>query len=426
MSDRIWQFVYTLFVVYPLYPLVYIASVFSSKLRRGIRGRKVLFEKLKENLSKVDPSLPIVWFHASSQGEFEQAKPIIEKLKSEKKVTILATFFSPSGYENSLKYKPADIVSYLPFDFTSQVKKFVEIVKPSVIIVMRYDIWPNHIWYIAKQDIPMYLVDATMKRNSARKNSISKHFHTLVYKKFKKILTVSPADAKGFRDFDYPESLIQVAGDTRYDRVYERSITARERQLLRNEVTGGKKVFIAGSSWHEDEEVIIPAIKKLIKSHPEFLVVIVPHEPTIQHLENLEREFQPEIPTKRFSYLNNYKNEQVILVDSIGILLSLYTYADFAFVGGSFKSNVHNVLEAAVYGIPVAYGPKIQGSQEAPALIEAGGGFLIQNKKQALRLFKTFLEDDSFRKEKGELAKTFVHSRTGATRRILDEIIKEI
>lgn len=428
MIDKIWLLMYNLFVVPILYSSFRLFGIFNSKVKQGVNGRKRLLEDLILNATKLDKTKKLIWFHSSSLGEFEQAKPIIERLKKESDVNILITFFSPSGYLNSKNYPYADLISYIPFDTKGNVKRFITIVNPSVAVFMRYDLWPNIINEIYKNKIPILLVDATMRKNSPRKFFLGKSFHKSLFKMITKILTVTDDDAKNFKSFDCEEGKLLVVGDTRFDRVYQKSTIAKERKLINDEILKNKKVIVAGSTWSEDEEVIIPIFQKLAKyestesTENKLLFIIAPHEPTIHHLEKLENDFNKNLRTIRFSYLNNYSNENVIIIDSIGILSTLYYYANIAFVGGSFKSNVHNVLEAAVYGIPVLYGPKIFNSQEAKRLNEIGGGIIIHNQKEGYRMFKTLLLNDELREKLSKVSKKFVEDNLGATDKILKVI----
>jgi 3-deoxy-D-manno-octulosonic-acid transferase len=426
MIQNIWLHLYNIFVIPLLYFVLNVGKFFNKKINTGIQGRKRLFEELIINISGLDKAKKLVWFHSSSLGEFEQAKPIIEKLKESRNVNILVTFFSPSGFENSKKYPYADIVSYIPLDTPKNAQLFVQIAKPDLAVIMRYDIWPNHMYQLFKMEIPVMLVDATMRNDSPRKNFIARSFHTSLYSKMTKILTVSENDAKNFKVFGITPFQIDAVGDTRFDRVYQRSLIAKEKNLIRPEILKDKKILVAGSTWFEDEEVLIPAIISALKYHPELFVIIAPHEPTIHHLEKLENDFNGKEKTIRFSYLNNYNNERVVLVDSIGILLTLYCYADITFVGGSFKSNIHNSLEAAVYGVPVMFGPKIQNSQEAFQLAKTGGGIIIKNKKETYRTIKLLLSNESLRKEKGNSAGKYVINNIGATDKILEEVFKYV
>ena len=406
-----------------MYFVFHVGKFFNSKMRRGVAGRKKLFEELILKSSKLDKSKPLLWFHSSSLGEFEQAKPIIESFKELRTFNILVTFFSPSGYENAKKYPFADVISYIPFDFYYDARKFVEICNPTAAIVMRYDLWPNHIHFLHEKHIPVFLVDATLRENSSRNKIFIKSFHRQLFSQLSGILTVSDSDLRNFSRFFQDESKLRVVGDTRFDRVEQKSNAAKERNLIRQNLFNGKQVIVAGSTWEEDENVLIPVIKKLHKYHPSSLFIIVPHEPAEQHIDNIEQEFGPEIPTIRFSFLNDYKDQPVIIVDSIGILLTLYYYASIAFIGGSFKSSIHNVLEAAVYGIPVVYGPKIQTSQEAQELVKIGGGLLVKNKNELYRTFRSLLQNDKDRLRRGEIAKQYIRKNLGATRKILDYIM---
>ncbi|PIP76761.1 MAG: 3-deoxy-D-manno-octulosonic acid transferase [Ignavibacteria bacterium CG22_combo_CG10-13_8_21_14_all_37_15] len=424
--DLFWKFAYNILIVPLLLFAMKIAPWFNQKVKIGVAGRKRLFEELIVNMSSLNKKKKLIWFHSSSLGEFEQAKPIIEKLKQAADVNILVTFFSPSGLENSKKYPFADLVSYLPLDTTQNAARFISLVNPSLLVLMRYDLWPNHIYELAKRNIPIFLVDATMRSDSARKNFFAKKFHKHLYGKLSKILTVSETDALNFGVFEFHEHEINPVGDTRFDRVYQRSLVAKERNLIRSEILKDKKVIVAGSTWYEDEETLLPAFMKLTEYDENVLMIIAPHEPTVVHLEKLENDFTGKIKTIRFSSLNNYKDEKIILVDSIGILLTLYYYANIAFVGGSFKSNIHNVLEAAVYGVPVIFGPKITNSQEAIKLAELGGGIIIKNKKEAYRSLRLLTKDESVRQAKGRISKEYVQSNLGATDKILKEMYKVI
>jgi len=422
MMKKIWQIFYNIFFIPVLYVILNFISLFNKKVRTGISGRKRIFEELILSRLTVDLSKKIIWFHSSSLGEFEQAKPIIEKLKKETNVKIIISFFSPSGYENSKKYPYADIITYLPFDSKWRAKRFIEIISPSMAVFMRYDIWPNHIWSLKEKKIPCLLVDATMKKNSLRKLPLIKSFHKYLFEDFAKILTVSNEDANGFNSFKCKQVQIKVVGDTRFDRVYSRSIASKESKIIIKEILKDSKILVAGSTWPQDEDVIIPSFLKLLKFDKNAVMIIAPHEPTLLHLENLEHEFSGQASFIRLSNINNYTDQKIIIVDSIGVLSILYKYADVAFIGGSFKINVHNVLEAAVYGVPVLFGPRIDNSQEAKNLLQAGGGIMIKDKNSFYRSLRKLFSDDKLMKECGRKSFEFVHNNVGATDRIIEEI----
>jgi len=422
MLKKIWQIIYNVFFIPVLYLILIFISLFNKKIRSGISGRKRIFEELILSRLTLDLSKKTIWFHSSSLGEFEQAKPIIEKLKKETDVKIIVSFFSPSGYENSKKYPYADIITYLPFDSKWRAKRFIELIAPNMAVFMRYDIWPNHIWTLKKKKIPCLLVDATMKKNSPRKFPLLRSFHKYLFEDFTKILTVSEEDADGFKSFNCKKVKVKVVGDTRFDRVYSRSLASKESKILNKDVLKGSKVLVAGSTWPQDEDVIIPSFLKLLKYDKNAVMIIAPHEPTLLHLEKLEHEFAGQASFIRLSNINNYTDQRIIIVDSIGVLSILYNYADVAFIGGSFKINVHNVLEAAVYGVPVLFGPKIENSQEAKKLVEAGGGIMIKDKNSFYRSLRKLFSDDELMKECGRKSYEFVHNNVGTTDRIIKEI----
>lgn len=421
---KFWQIIYNIFFIPILYLLLIFISLFKQKIRKGISGRKRIFEDLILSRLSLNQSKKIIWFHSSSLGEFEQAKPIIEKLKKEVDINIIVSFFSPSGYENSKKYPYADIITYLPFDSKWRAKRFIEVISPDLAVFMRYDIWPNHIWALKKKNIPCLLVDATMKNNSPRKLPMIRSFHKYLFEDITQILTVSEEDSRGFKSFKCRNVQIKVVGDTRFDRVYSRSLASKESKIIHKEILKGNKVLVAGSTWPQDEDVLIPVFLKLLKNDKNALMIIAPHEPTLLNLEKLEHEFSGEVPTIRLSHINNYTNQRIIIVDSIGILSILYTYADVTFIGGGFKLNVHNVLEAAVYGVPVLFGPKIENSQEAKRLVEIGGGILVRDKKGLYRSLRKLFSDEEYKSDCGRKSHDYVHKHKGATERIIKEIIE--
>lgn len=419
----IWQLFYNILFLPVLYGTLKLLSLFNRKIRKGIRDRKDLFKKINIQLKKLDKNKKRIWFHSASVGEFEQAKPIIEKLKENYKVNIIVTFFSPSGYNSAKKYPYADLITYIPFDTIKNSKKFIISVNPDLVIFMRYDLWPNMMWELSKFHIPTFLVDATMRMNSKRKIFPMKNFHKYLFDSLTEIMTISEKDKEGFLSFGIEKAKIETIGDTRYDRVYFKSLVASKRKVISKNIIKDKKIFIAGSTWKEDEDELLPCIKELNGLEKNLLTIIVPHEPTIENIEQIESFFKNEIKTIRFSLLNQYEDEPIIIIDSIGILLILYSYAHVAFVGGGFRSNIHNILEPAVYGVPVIFGPKHFGSQEAEKLINAGGAFEVKNNSELFRLIKLFLIDENYRIKCGDSAKNFVISNIGATEKTV-EILK--
>ncbi len=418
----LFEFVYSFCAIPLFWAVLQVLRLFNPKVRRGIAGRRGLFDTLKRQVSKLPPGKR-VWFHSSSMGEFEQAKPIIAALKQRAaNVRVIVTFYSPSGYEHSRKYPHADIIGYLPFDTRRNARRFLDIVRPDVAVMIRYDVWPNHIWELRRRGIPSMIASATMRRQTERRIPLIRQFHHYVYDAMEEILTVSAADRDAFGFFRLRHPRIEAIGDTRYDQVGIRSMDARRHAALPPEVAKGKHVFVVGSSWPEDEEVILPALFRLQQSLPSLLTIVVPHEPTEVHLEELERELNGSTSYLRFSAMNEYRGERVIVVDSIGILMRLYASAHVAFVGGSFRQGVHNVLEAAAYGIPVLFGPRHRNSQEPLMLVERGGGFVVSDAAELERTLHNLFDNEAARKMAGERAAQFVAANTGATERFLTRL----
>ncbi len=414
------------YILLPLFSfLMNLYSLFNEKARKAIEGRKRIFEKIILEIQDLNSHKRLVWFHASSMGEFEQAKPIIEKLHSLGVYNIMVTFFSPSGYENSKHYAFADIITYLPFDKSYLIKRFLTLVRPSLVVFMRYDIWPNLLINLEKRKIPVFLVDATLRDSRTETIGIVKSFYRTLYNKLSRILTVSEKDKENFLKIGVMPEIIDVAGDTRFDRVYGKSLEAKKKNLLDENIFNNRDVFIIGSSWEADENVLFPAIEKLYDFGYDFVTIVVPHEPTQSHIEGVENFFRNKYNTIRFSEMRNYNGEKIIIVDSIGILLSLYYYADIAYVGGSFKQ-IHNVLEPAVFGVPVLFGPKIETSREANELVELGSGIIVKDKKEAYKKLRFLLLNKKERDKLGEISANYVKENIGATDKIILELHKYI
>lgn len=419
---RFWKFFYDLVVIPFLWLMLRTLGLFNAKVRRGINGRRHLFDELAVKVAAL-PAGKRIWFHASSMGEFEQAKPIIAELKRRyPQIVVIASFFSPSGYEHSRKYPLADAITYVPFDTAVGARRFLDLVRPDIAVMVRYDVWPHLIWELHQRHVPTLLANATMRRQTKRLLPVARSFHHHVYNAIDDILTVAESDAAAFKKFQLTHPSIGVIGDTRYDQVCIRSAEARKRHLVPPSITEGKKVIVAGSTWPEDEEVILPAFLQIQESTPNVLLIIVPHEPSMDHLEELERELEGKTTYIRFSALNEYNGERVIIVDSVGILLILYAYAQIAYVGGSFRQGIHNVLEAAVYGIPVIFGPRHRNSHEPLMLVEGGGAFVVNDSEELHRSLENLLHDDVARGTTGKRAEKFVQSHVGATDRFLTHL----
>ncbi len=419
-----WYIVYNSIVIPLLWVVLQILSLFNHKVRRGIRGRAGLFEQLRHDEKKLTAPCRI-WFHSSSLGEFEQARPIIAALRKQySNIDIVVTFFSPSGYEHSRSYKLAALISYIPFDTAKNARRFIDLIKPTVAVIVRYDVWPNHLWELHRRGIPILLANATLRKNSSRFWFALRSFHHYLYNTITAILTVSETDAEAFRAFELRQPEIRVIGETRYDQVWQRSVEARTKHVIPATIVKRRKVFVVGSSWEEDEAVVVPVFRRIAQRDPSALMILVPHEPTEETLERLELSLNFNLRSIRFSALNDFSNENVIIVDSIGILMTLYQYADVVYVGGSFKQGIHNVLEPAAYGLPVLFGPKHDNSHEAKELVARGGAFVVAGQEECYRQLRKFLNDQRIRTRAGKISLRLVQENIGATERFIERLSK--
>lgn len=418
--QRLWFLIYNILIVPGFWLLLQIASLFNSKIRRGIKGRKGLMERLEAEVKRLTRPRRF-WFHSSSMGEFEQAKPIIAELRKRyNDIDIIVSFFSPSGYEPSRNYRLADLMTYLPFDSVRNVRRFLDLIRPTIAIMVRYDTWPNHVWELSKRGIPIVIANATLRKHSTRHYPLLRSFHRNVYDHITSILTVSQADVEAFQNFGLVRPELHVIGETRYDQVWQRSLEAKTKHLIPAHILKRKKVFVVGSSWEEDEAVLLPAFRRIAQHDSDALMILVPHEPTIPTLERLELALNYSLRSIRFSDLNDYSNENVVLVDSIGILTALYQYASVAYVGGSFRQGIHNILEPAVYGIPVLYGPKHENSQEALELARRGGGIVVTQADQCYLELRKLFNDKKARLRAGAESQRLVEENVGATQRFIE------
>ncbi len=417
-----WIWFYNALVIPVFWTLVHIAGWVNPKVRRAIRGRQTMFDKLATDVGRLT-SAHRIWFHSSSMGEFEQAKPIIAALRARfKDLNIIVSFFSPSGYDHSKNYKLADVITYIPFDSRAQARRFLDLIRPTAAVMVRYDVWPNHIWELRRRNVPIFIANATMRDNSSRFLPLVRSFHHTLYNNLTAILTVSEKDVRNFRRFGITNGRLEAIGETRYDQVWQRSEDARRKHVMPPQIVRKRKVVVVGSSWPEDEEILLPTFRKILKYDPRVLMILVPHEPTVDALDAIEVSLGQRPKSIRFSVLTDYNSEPVIVVDSVGILMSLYQYADVSYVGGSFRQGIHNVLEPAVYGIPVVYGPKHENSQEAQELVRRGGGFVVRDQQECYRTLRTLLDDDDARAKAGAASLALVKENIGATERFVKKM----
>lgn len=391
-----------------------IASLFNHKAKLWLNGRNDIFNKLRTALKNENSNL--IWFHCASLGEFEQGRPIIEKIKeTHPHYKILITFFSPSGYEIRKNYTGADYVFYLPIDTFANAKKFIEIVNPKIAFFIKYEFWYHYLSTLKNKQIPVYLISALF-----RKNQIFFKPYGSLYRNMLKCY-----DYIFVQDDDSMELLTElrhknvcVSGDTRYDRVSE--IAAQSKNLTIIEAfKADKNLIIAGSSWPQEEQLIATYIERKGFTHK---FIIAPHDISETHLSQLERLF---VKYKYIRYskaeINNISEYDILIIDNIGLLSSLYKYADIAIIGGAFGSGLHNILEAAVYGCPVIFGPKYYRFPEAVDLLNIGGACSVRNTDELINDIN-FLAAPENKEFLHKTCKDFVASRKGATEKIFNLI----
>jgi 3-deoxy-D-manno-octulosonic-acid transferase len=417
MSKIIWEKIYTFIILPLMFLIVHLVSVFSRQVREGLFPRRKSIAELKEWYDDKDKSKKIVLFHAASMGEFEHIKPLLFNLKEKYNTINVLTFFSPSGYKHVKDTPGLDFFLYMPFDFSSQWKKLYKIINPSLLIISKHDVWPMQIWQAKEMDIPIYLVNASLPENSSRTRLFIKSFLKHVYRDFSKIFTISEEDAQRFSEH-YPRCSVQIMGDTKYDQVMLRKMEALKKEILPEIWYKDKWIFLAGSIWPEGEKHLLPGLVSLIEKNENVNLIIVPHEPIDKFVNAIEDKLS-KWGVIKFTQLTKEFTERVIIVDTIGQLADLYQYAIAAYVGGSFKQGVHNVMEPAIYGIPVLFGPVHENSYEAIQLAKIEGGIVFENEDQAKEILERLFTDESFRKATGKKALDMAQKNIGATDKLL-------
>ncbi|MDR3129475.1 MAG: 3-deoxy-D-manno-octulosonic acid transferase [Tannerellaceae bacterium] len=399
--------------------LVRIAACFGHKKGRLLlEGQRRTWDILKE---KVNPSKKYIWCHAASAGEFEQGKPLIEAIRRKyPQYGILLTFFSPSGYEVKKNYTGADIVCYLPFDTPKRVKRFFDTVSIVAAVFVKYEVWGNYLSALQRKGIPAYLVSAVFRKGQLFFRRYGRPYAKMLLR-FTRIF-VQDEDSQSLLS-RVSVKAVTVAGDIRFDRVVEiqkQSVKVEAVEKLRKQAEGKGRVLVAGSTWPEDEDILI----SYFNAHPELFLALAPHEIDEERLKRLEKKLQR--PSLRLSAaMTNVKkaeNADCLLVDNYGLLSSLYRYGDMAYVGGGFGDGIHNTLEAAVYGIPVFFGPNYFRFREARELVACGGAFPVEDYQHLETRLTKLVASDHVLMQFGQAASNYVRQNTGATERVLERL----
>lgn len=396
---------------------IWLASKFNNnKATLFLSGRENVFALLEQ---KRLPGERYVWFHAASLGEFEQGRPIMESLKnSHPEFKILLTFFSPSGYEVRKDYQGADIICYLPMDMSWNVKRFLDIVQPDCAIFIKYEFWMNYLLELKKRQIKTYIVSAIFRESQLFFRSFGGFYRRLL-KSFTHLFVQNDESVRLLHSIGFDN--VTKVGDTRFDRVAD--IAAKSKDLpIVQAFKSDAKVLIAGSSWPNDENILLPYFNQ---NFP-LKLIIAPHEIDEEHLQSIISQLKR--PYIRYSQatIENVKEADCLIIDCFGLLSSIYRYGEIAYIGGGFGVGIHNILEAAVYGIPVIFGPNFRKFQEAVDLQQKGGAFVIENYESFSQIMSEFLEENSSLYSSAcKVSNDYSQANKGATSKVVNAIFSQ-
>jgi 3-deoxy-D-manno-octulosonic-acid transferase len=387
-------------------------SLFNKKVKKMIVGQQACFETLR---TKIEPDRRYLWFHAASLGEFEQGRPLMEYIRQAYPMYgILLTFFSPSGYEVRKNYEGADIVCYLPFDKPKLVRRFLDLAKPYMAFFIKYEFWKNYLDELHRRQVPTYSVSSIFRANQVFFKSYGKGYRQVLHN-FDHLFVQNETSKDLLQGIGVTN--VTVAGDTRFDRVQQIRQQAKELPLL-EAFKQGKLTFVAGSSWQPDEDLFV----EYFNHHPEVKLVIAPHVIGEDHLQQIISKVKGKVVRYTQATMENVQDARCLLIDCFGLLSSIYRYGEIAYIGGGFGTGIHNTVEAAVYGVPVIFGPNHQRFMEAKDLIACGGAFSVNDGNELNDLLDKLLSDSSFLQDTGRRAGSYMSSRIGATDIILKHI----
>lgn len=393
--------------------LIRIASLFNAKAGLWIKGRRSWKRRAAQF---IDPRDKNIWIHCASVGEFEQGRPLIEAIRSTyPQFKIILTFFSPSGYELRKDYDQVDHVMYLPLDTRKNATDLVSLINPQLVIFVKYEYWFNFIDQVSKRDIPMFIVSAIFRKRQHFFRWYGGWF-TRQLKKINWFFVQNEKSAELLGSIGVKN--VSVTGDTRFDRVAKIAREQKEFPLIESFIDG-KPVFLAGSTWPPDEDIIQPVIEKF---ETKLKFVFAPHEVEPARIDEMIGKVKGKCV--RYSQINekNIRDAGILIIDSIGILSYLYRYATLAYIGGGFGAGIHNILEAVTFGKPVFFGPRYEKFQEAVDLVQLGGAYPVEDGDQLLMKVEEFVNNTNLYKEVSSICKSFVDVRQGATKTILNKI----
>ena len=413
-------------VIYFVLLGIAIASLFNEKVRKMWRGEREAFKILKQ---KVDPNAKYIWFHAASLGEFEQGRPLMEQIRKDyPQYKILLTFYSPSGYEVRKNYEGADIICYMPVDTRLNAIRFLRLVRPVMAFFIKYEFWSNFLHILKHRNIPTYSVSSIFREDQVFFKWYGRNYAG-VLKCFTRFFVQNEESKRLLEGIGI--TAVDVVGDTRFDRVLQIKEAAKQLPICEAFRTGVAssqsadvphhdfKVFVAGSSWPPDENIFIP----FFNEHKDWRLLIAPHVIAEEHLKLILSQIKDK---KVVRYTQTTPEEaadaDVLIIDCFGLLSSMYNYGDVAYIGGGFGVGIHNTLEAAVWNMPVIFGPNNKKFQEAQGLLKSGGGFEINTYEDFSGLMSSLMNDETFLKQAGDKAGAFVAHLAGATDKVLASV----
>ena len=417
--------IYNIVIYFVLWGIA-IASLFNEKVRKMWRGEREAFKILKQ---KVDPNAKYIWFHAASLGEFEQGRPLMERIRKDyPQYKILLTFYSPSGYEVRKNYEGADIICYMPVDTRLNAIRFLRLVRPVMAFFIKYEFWSNFLHILKHRNIPTYSVSSIFREDQVFFKWYGRSYAG-VLKCFTRFFVQNEESKRLLEGIGI--TAVDVVGDTRFDRVLQIKEAAKQLPICEAFRTGVAssqsadvphhyfKVFVAGSSWPPDENIFIP----FFNEHKDWRLLIAPHVIAEEHLKLILSLIKGK---KVVRYTQTTPEEaaeaDVLIIDCFGLLSSMYNYGDVAYIGGGFGVGIHNTLEAAVWNMPVIFGPNNKKFQEAQGLLKSGGGFEINTYEDFSGLMSSLMNDETFLKQAGDKAGTYVAHLAGATDKVLASV----
>ena len=386
--------------------IIRLAASRHTKARQWIDGRRELFRRMAE---RIDPEARIVWVHVASLGEFEQGRPIIERIRKQyPDRKILVTFFSPSGYKIRKEYKGADYIFYLPLDTPRNARRFLDIARPEVAIFVKYEFWLNLLAELRRRKVRTYIVSAIFRRNSVFFRCYGGMWRQAL-ESFDVLFVQNEESKRLLAELGFDNAI--VAGDTRFDRVAEIARAARQIDVVER-FRGDSRLFVAGSTWGPDEELLV----RLMNDNPDVKFVVAPHEMNPERIARLiERTHGGAVRYTECTPRTTYGAKQLLVLDTVGLLSSVYGYATWSYIGGGFGVGIHNTLEAATFGLPVAFGPNYHKFKEARDLVTLGAARPVEDYDQLRRWFAPLRDNEEFLQKTSRIAKDYTTRHQGAT-----------